>query len=40
MEGPYLNKELKGAMNEGYLWKPPLKDGINCGMLQEVILNL
>jgi N-acetylglucosamine-6-phosphate deacetylase len=22
MEGPYLNKELKGAMNESYLWNP------------------
>ncbi|RJP73453.1 MAG: N-acetylglucosamine-6-phosphate deacetylase [Ignavibacteriales bacterium] len=22
MEGPYLNPDLKGAMNEGYLWKP------------------
>ncbi|MCB9220023.1 MAG: N-acetylglucosamine-6-phosphate deacetylase [Ignavibacteriales bacterium] len=22
MEGPYLNPELKGAMNESYLWKP------------------
>ncbi len=22
MEGPYLNPELKGAMNEDYLWKP------------------
>lgn len=21
MEGPYLNKQLKGAMNEGYLWQ-------------------
>jgi N-acetylglucosamine-6-phosphate deacetylase len=25
MEGPYLNKELKGAMNEGYLWKPSVE---------------
>jgi N-acetylglucosamine-6-phosphate deacetylase len=25
MEGPYLNKELKGAMNEKYLWKPSLE---------------
>ncbi|HPI37338.1 MAG TPA: N-acetylglucosamine-6-phosphate deacetylase [Ignavibacteriaceae bacterium] len=25
MEGPYLNKELKGAMNEGYLWTPSKK---------------
>ena len=24
MEGPYLNKELKGAMNENYLWKPSI----------------
>jgi len=22
MEGPYLNKQLKGAMNENYLWNP------------------
>jgi len=22
MEGPYLNKQLKGAMNQDYLWKP------------------
>ncbi|OGJ91061.1 MAG: N-acetylglucosamine-6-phosphate deacetylase [Candidatus Raymondbacteria bacterium RifOxyA12_full_50_37] len=22
MEGPYLNKEFKGAMNDEYLWKP------------------
>lgn len=25
MEGPYLNKELKGAMNESYLWKPTVE---------------
>ncbi|MBX2976988.1 MAG: N-acetylglucosamine-6-phosphate deacetylase, partial [Ignavibacteriaceae bacterium] len=25
MEGPYLNPELKGAMNEGYLWKPSIE---------------
>jgi len=25
MEGPYLNKEHKGAMNEDYLWKPSIK---------------
>ncbi len=25
MEGPYLNPELKGAMNEGYLWKPTVE---------------
>lgn len=25
MEGPYLNKELKGAMNEHYLWKPSVE---------------
>lgn len=25
MEGPYLNPELKGAMNEGYLWKPSVE---------------
>jgi N-acetylglucosamine-6-phosphate deacetylase len=25
LEGPYLNKELKGAMNEGYLWKPSVE---------------
>lgn len=25
MEGPYLNKELKGAMNESYLWTPSLE---------------
>lgn len=25
MEGPYLNKELKGAMNESYLWKPSVE---------------
>ncbi len=25
MEGPFLNKELKGAMNESYLWKPSVK---------------
>ncbi|MBU1678674.1 MAG: N-acetylglucosamine-6-phosphate deacetylase [Bacteroidetes bacterium] len=24
MEGPYLNPELKGAMNEEYLWKPSI----------------
>ncbi len=24
MEGPYLNPELKGAMNENYLWKPSI----------------
>ena len=24
MEGPYLNPELKGAMNEDYLWKPSI----------------
>ncbi|HVO75957.1 MAG TPA: N-acetylglucosamine-6-phosphate deacetylase [Ignavibacteriaceae bacterium] len=24
MEGPYLNKKFKGAMNENYLWKPGL----------------
>ncbi len=25
MEGPYLNPELKGAMNENYLWKPTVE---------------
>ncbi len=25
MEGPYLNPELKGAMNEEYLWKPSVE---------------
>ncbi|MBK8946526.1 MAG: N-acetylglucosamine-6-phosphate deacetylase [Ignavibacteriae bacterium] len=25
MEGPYLNPELKGAMNENYLWKPSIE---------------
>ena len=25
MEGPYLNKQLKGAMNESYLWKPSVE---------------
>lgn len=25
MEGPYLNKALKGAMNEDYLWKPSVE---------------
>jgi N-acetylglucosamine-6-phosphate deacetylase len=25
MEGPYLNKELKGAMNENYLWEPSVE---------------
>lgn len=25
MEGPYLNKALKGAMNAEYLWKPTIK---------------
>ncbi len=25
MEGPYLNKLFKGAMNESYLWKPNLE---------------
>jgi N-acetylglucosamine-6-phosphate deacetylase len=25
MEGPYLNKQLKGAMNENYLWKPSVE---------------
>lgn len=25
MEGPYLNKELKGAMNENYLWSPSVE---------------
>lgn len=25
MEGPYLNPELKGAMNENYLWKPSVE---------------
>jgi N-acetylglucosamine-6-phosphate deacetylase len=25
MEGPYLNKQLKGAMNEDYLWKPSVE---------------
>jgi N-acetylglucosamine-6-phosphate deacetylase len=25
MEGPFLNKELKGAMNESYLWKPGIE---------------
>jgi N-acetylglucosamine-6-phosphate deacetylase len=25
MEGPYLNKELKGAMNESYLWTPSVE---------------
>lgn len=25
MEGPYLNKELKGAMNEDYLWTPSIE---------------
>ncbi|HEX2868040.1 MAG TPA: N-acetylglucosamine-6-phosphate deacetylase [Ignavibacteriales bacterium] len=25
MEGPYLNKEFKGAMNEGYLWTPTVE---------------
>ncbi len=25
MEGPYLNKELKGAMNEDYLWQPSIE---------------
>lgn len=25
MEGPYLNRELKGAMNENYLWEPSVE---------------
>jgi len=25
MEGPYLNKELKGAMNSDYLWEPSIE---------------
>ena len=25
MEGPYLNKQLKGAMNANYLWKPSVE---------------
>lgn len=25
MEGPYLNKQFKGAMNQNYLWKPDIK---------------
>ncbi len=25
MEGPFLNKQLKGAMNEDYLWKPSVE---------------
>ena len=25
MEGPYLNKQLKGAMNEDYLWTPSIE---------------
>lgn len=25
MEGPYLNKEFKGAMNESFLWKPTVE---------------
>ncbi len=25
MEGPYINKQLKGAMNEEYLWKPSVE---------------
>ena len=25
MEGPYLNKRFKGAMNENYLWKPDVE---------------
>ncbi len=25
MEGPYINKDLKGAMNESYLWKPSIE---------------
>ncbi len=25
MEGPYLNKQLKGAMNESYLWQPSVE---------------
>jgi N-acetylglucosamine-6-phosphate deacetylase len=25
MEGPYLNKQFKGAMNQNYLWKPEVK---------------
>jgi N-acetylglucosamine-6-phosphate deacetylase len=25
MEGPYLNKKLKGAMNESYLWQPSVE---------------
>ncbi len=25
MEGPYLNKALKGAMNENYLWQPSIE---------------
>ena len=25
MEGPYINKQLKGAMNESYLWKPSVE---------------
>jgi N-acetylglucosamine-6-phosphate deacetylase len=25
MEGPFLNKELKGAMNESYLWTPSVE---------------
>ncbi len=27
-EGPYLNPELKGSMNEGYLWKPSVESFI------------
>ena len=25
MEGPFINKDLKGAMKEEYLWKPDVK---------------
>ncbi len=40
MEGPYLNPEYKGAMNEDYLWKPSIKSFIEMYEASEGFLKI
>ncbi|MFC2085515.1 N-acetylglucosamine-6-phosphate deacetylase, partial [Bacteroidota bacterium] len=40
MEGPYLNKELKGAMNEEYLWTPSKESFLEIWEASEGLLKL
>ncbi len=40
MEGPYLNPELKGAMNEDYLWKPTVESFLEMWEASEGTIKL